>query len=218
MPASYPGSVKTFTTRSAGQTIEAAHVNDLQDEVNAIEAGLRNGTAPLNSSNSTVVALSVTGGSTVGGNLGVAGNSSIGGNLAVGLNLGVAGASSLAALQVGNSTFSQGLHLSGAVQPATISTGDVNDYNPSGFDAVFFVRLVPSTAGSTLTGLVPTGTGRLVLLFNAGTVALGLKNANVGSASSNRFTFRSASDTSIGAGGSMLIYHDPAANVWVQAS
>lgn len=40
MAASYPTSVKSFTTKSTNDTIEAAHVNDLQDEVNAIEADI----------------------------------------------------------------------------------------------------------------------------------------------------------------------------------
>lgn len=62
---SYPDSVKSFTAKTSGQNIDPAHVNDIQDEVNAIEAGLRNGTAPLNSSNSTVARLSVTNGSTL---------------------------------------------------------------------------------------------------------------------------------------------------------
>lgn len=41
--ASYPSSVKTFTTRIAGDTIQPGHINDLQDEVNAIEDSLING-------------------------------------------------------------------------------------------------------------------------------------------------------------------------------
>jgi hypothetical protein len=45
MSASYPGAVKTFTTKNAGDAIQPADVNDLQDEVNAIEAGLLNGLA-----------------------------------------------------------------------------------------------------------------------------------------------------------------------------
>lgn len=47
MPASYPSSVKTFTTKvdGAGNIISASHVNDIQDEVNAIEGGLLNGVA-----------------------------------------------------------------------------------------------------------------------------------------------------------------------------
>ncbi len=64
MAASYPGAVKTSATRSAGQTIDASHINDLQDEVNAIESGLLNGTAPLTSSNAVVNALSVSSNST----------------------------------------------------------------------------------------------------------------------------------------------------------
>src|SRR3990167_9432188 len=40
MAASYPTSAKAFTTKTAGATIEAAHINDLQDEVTAIETDL----------------------------------------------------------------------------------------------------------------------------------------------------------------------------------
>lgn len=45
MAASYPSATKSFSTKTAGQTISEAHVNDLQDEVVAIEAGLRDGLA-----------------------------------------------------------------------------------------------------------------------------------------------------------------------------
>jgi len=75
--ASYPGAVKVFTARNAGDVIQPSHVGDLQDEVNAIESGLLQGTAPLNSSNSTVVNLSVTGNSTIAGSLTVTGALSI---------------------------------------------------------------------------------------------------------------------------------------------
>lgn len=45
MSASYPTSTKSFTTKvdGPGHTISASHVNDLQDEVVAIENGLRAG-------------------------------------------------------------------------------------------------------------------------------------------------------------------------------
>lgn len=88
MPASYPGAVKTFTTKvdGTGNKIFAAHINDLQDEVHAIEDGILNGTAPVTSSNMTAASLVVTGTSTLA---------------AV-----TAGASTLASLQVsGGSTF-----------------------------------------------------------------------------------------------------------------
>jgi hypothetical protein len=67
--ASFPGSVKTFAVRSNGQTIADTWFNDADDEITAIEDGLRNGTAPLNSSNSTFAALNVTGLSTFAGNV-----------------------------------------------------------------------------------------------------------------------------------------------------
>jgi hypothetical protein len=38
--ASYPTSIVSFGTKSAGQTIQPAHVNDLQDEVVAVETEL----------------------------------------------------------------------------------------------------------------------------------------------------------------------------------
>lgn len=60
MAASYPGAVKTFATRSNGQSIDPSHINDLQDEVSAIESGLLNGTAALNSSATVVASLAVT--------------------------------------------------------------------------------------------------------------------------------------------------------------
>lgn len=56
---SFPTSVFTPTSKSAGQIIEPSHINDLQNEVVAIEGGYINGTAPLNSSNSTVNSLTV---------------------------------------------------------------------------------------------------------------------------------------------------------------
>ena len=40
MAASYPTSAKSFTTKNTSDTIQAAHVNDLQDEVTAIEGDL----------------------------------------------------------------------------------------------------------------------------------------------------------------------------------
>lgn len=63
--ASFPTTVFAPASKSGGQTIQAAHVNDLQDEVVAIEGGYLNGTARLNSSHSTLAALSVTGPSTI---------------------------------------------------------------------------------------------------------------------------------------------------------
>lgn len=43
MAASYPTASKSFSTKATTNVIEAAHVNDLQDEVAAIESALLNG-------------------------------------------------------------------------------------------------------------------------------------------------------------------------------
>lgn len=64
---SFPNSIFSPASKNTGDTIQAAHVTDLDSEVVAIEQGLRNGTAPLNSSNSTFAALAVSGASTFTG-------------------------------------------------------------------------------------------------------------------------------------------------------
>lgn len=61
----YPNSIFSFTTKSAGQTIQSATINDLQNEVAAIETALVTG--PITLPASTVASLSVTGGSTLAG-------------------------------------------------------------------------------------------------------------------------------------------------------
>lgn len=65
--ADFPTSKHTFTPFANGATSDAAQVTDIYTEVEAIEDGYLNGTARLNSSNSTAANLSVTGGSTVAG-------------------------------------------------------------------------------------------------------------------------------------------------------
>ena len=96
MPASFPNSIFAPATIQTGDTLQPSNINDPNAEIIAIETGFRQGTAPLNSSGSTVTSLSVTGGSTLGAL--TAGASSV-------ASLHVTGASTLASLQVtGGST------------------------------------------------------------------------------------------------------------------
>lgn len=81
---SFPTSVFAPPSRSAGQTVQPAHMNDAQDELNAIEGGYLNGTARLNSSASTLASLSVAGGSTLAGRLAVSSGLSVAGNSTLG--------------------------------------------------------------------------------------------------------------------------------------
>ena len=96
--ASYPTAVKSFTTKNTGDIYQAAHVNDLQDEVAAIEAGILNGTAPVTSSRVVAPALSVSAGSTLT-TLNVTGGSTF-------ATVSVSGGSTFATMSVsGGSTF-----------------------------------------------------------------------------------------------------------------
>jgi len=47
MAATFPGGVKVFTTKQAGNQIASAHINDLQDEVVAVETELRKTTGSV---------------------------------------------------------------------------------------------------------------------------------------------------------------------------
>lgn len=97
---SYPGSIFAPAARSNGQTIDASHINDVQDEITAIEGGIRQGTAPLNSSNSTVANLSVAGGSTLLGLVVSGGGVSITVGSTITGTLNITGGTTLATLQV----------------------------------------------------------------------------------------------------------------------
>lgn len=61
--ASYPTSIYTAAAKAAGQTIQAAHVNQLDDEVTAVETALITG--PITLPTSTIANLSVPGNSTL---------------------------------------------------------------------------------------------------------------------------------------------------------
>lgn len=139
--ATFPGGVYSPATKSNGQTIDASHINDLQAEVTAIEGGYLNGTAPLNSSASTVAALSVAGGST--------------------LTTLTAGASTLASLSVtGNSTLG-----------SSVTIGTQPYIFPAAAGTAGQVLTVSSTSGSTQTlGWATPAMGVMTLLkANSGT-------------------------------------------------
>lgn len=52
--ASFPTAIKSFTTKNSGDKVQAAHVNDLQDEVTALEQDLINGMSRVRLSSSTL--------------------------------------------------------------------------------------------------------------------------------------------------------------------
>ena len=65
MSASFPSSVKSFTTKLSGDTIQPAHLNDVQAEITAIETAMIGGTLPsANGAALTNVDAATLGGST----------------------------------------------------------------------------------------------------------------------------------------------------------
>jgi hypothetical protein len=174
--ANFPTSVPSFANRSAGQTIQSAHINAIQDEVVAIGGGYIQGTAPLNSSNSTCANLSVT----------------------------------------GPATFSAAVAFGSALTPATLSTGDTTDYNPSGFSSAFGVRITGNSSGSTLLSAVaPVAGGTLKAFFNVGAVAVGFRH-DTGATVANRFVMKSNNDTSVPNNGSIWFWYDATSLRWRQ--
>lgn len=65
--ANFPTSAPSFSNKSNGQTIDASHINSIQDEVVAIGGGYVNGTAPITSSNAIVAGFTNAGGFAVTG-------------------------------------------------------------------------------------------------------------------------------------------------------
>ena len=124
--ASFPASIKSFTTKTNGGTIDASHPNDLQDEVVAIETNLRGGSTGMvyvgsdPPAFSSVIAIHRVNSS----QLSVSGASTLGTVQAGASTLATlsAGASTLATLQAGNSTITGNLAISGTLTVTGVLT------------------------------------------------------------------------------------------------
>ena len=185
--ASYPGAVKTFTTKNTSDVIQAEHVNSLQDEVNAIEAGLLNATARLNSSHSTLVALSVTGGSTVTtlqagastlASLVVSGGSTLASLLVVGGSQ-LQGGVLTPTLEVTTSSTLAGAVSFPGIQIAALSTGNTDNFALASSASVLL--LSAPAGGSTLTGISGGYSGRILTIVSTSGNSWVLGLNNVGS-------------------------------------
>jgi hypothetical protein len=211
---SFPASIKSFTTKNAGDTIQPADVNDLQDEVNALEAGYLNGTARLNSSNSTCVSLVVTGAasaatldvsatSTLHGNVTMSADAAVTGNLTV-----LGGVLSAGHLLMRESVYTQG---STTITP---STGTINDMVIS--SAVANIRMNVAAGGSTVTGFALAGgatDGQMLWIWNVGTGSLGLSHTT-GSASTGQFACPNNATATVRTNGAVLVRYDATAGFW----
>ena len=190
---SFPASVKTFVTRNTGDVIAANHINDLQDETNALEAGYLNGTARLNSSASTLASLGVTGPSTFSSNVTITGglqssnctvsggfqssNSTISGGLnssnSTLANLSVTGGSTLGTLQAGASTHTS-LSVSGnsTVVALTAGASTLTSLSVSGGSTLATLQ----AAGSTFSVRPITPPPDCALVFMETAIIMGSSN------------------------------------------
>ena len=157
--ASYPNTAITFTTRSNGQTIDASHVNSLQDEVAAIESGLLGGTAPIVSSHVTATAIQVNGGSTITGQLNANSSCLLG-------SLEVAGASVMNGIALFNSAVTMALGSTNGVKFESTNSGPIIRLN----NRLTSTPSAPASTGGAVLYLGDNGAGKtqLIVLFNTG--------------------------------------------------
>lgn len=99
-------------------------------------------------------------------------------------------------------------------------TGDVDNYCPVGIADAFCLRVTTDVVGRVITGLrdspavaLPT-TGRLLLLFNAGSNAFTLENEGLGSAANYRFRL-GGNFATVDPNESVLLFYDGAARRWL---
>ena len=106
----------------------------------------------------------------------------------------------------------QNLSLSGIIAPAQI-TASQNDYAPTGHQTAFIERL-NSDAACTLTGLAAPTSGRaeVRVLFNVGSFAITLSNADASSSAANRFEL--GANFVIAAGKCVMVWYDTTSSRW----
>lgn len=192
MSASYPGSAKVFTSRSAGQSIASAHINDLQDEVNAIESGLLGGTAPLTSSNATIANLTVAGGSTLA-------------------TLSVSGGSTFA----GVVTYGNAWRV--PIQALTLTGGSTTFANIAVASSAAIVQVENNSTAITISGITGGVHGRTLQLTNCSSAGTGmvLLHFNAGSSVDCRFVTGGLASKPIPQGGTVSLYYSTFASLGI---
>lgn len=197
--ASFPDSIFSPASKNNGDTIQASHVTDLDGEVVAIEQGLRNGTAPLNSSNSTFAALSVTGGSTFA-------TVSAGASTLASAN--VSGASTLA----GAVTFRSPFYVPTA--STTLSGGSTRFDNVALPSTGVLLRVDGNSTAIAISGLSTATDGRVLYLANVeSAAAITLLDEDANSSATSRFQL-GGSNRTINAGGLATLVYDGVTGRW----
>ena len=224
--ANYPTSDPSFAAKNTGDTVQASHVNALQDEVVAIGAALR-GTLQHAVTVGTGGLTVSTGNTVLGQNLSVAGTSTFAGIpvMSTGLTVSTGPTVLGQSLSVaGDSTFAGAVTFSSAVafrHPFTVPTASTT---LSGGSTRFDNVVLPSTAvllrvdgNSTaiaISGLSTRGGGSVLFLANVeGAAAITLLNEDVNSSATCRMQFGGANRT-VAAGGMTTLIYDGVTGRW----
>jgi hypothetical protein len=198
MPASYPSSAKVFTTKSdgAGNTILAAHINDIQLEVAAIEADLLAGIP---------VGRGGTGNTTLTANRVLLGN----GTSAVA----VAGAGTTGQVLTSNGASAPTFQSAGYTEETTTSTGATNNFDlDTGRLLVRCTGAAPIFSGFTVAAAAPTA-GDVAILECLGTT-LKVSHQDTNSTAENRIICQSTTGQIVGVGGRILLVYDGTTDRW----
>lgn len=218
MSASYPTSIKSFASRSNGQTIDASHVGDLQDEVNAIETGLKNGfahdllftdaTYDIGKSGATRPRdLFLSRNLTTGGSIVAATTLTVGTDAAVTGVLNVTGAMASAG------SFNSAAFRLNETTPSAFA-GNQDNYAPTGLHTNFSLRLA-GDANRNITGLDATGaTAQVVLLRNCGAFTITLVH-DATSTAANRFFCPTSTNLVLDVNDSALVFYSTADARWI---
>lgn len=205
MAANYPTSDPSFSAKAGNQTIQAAHVNSLQEEVTAIGTALRgtlqhdvtlaagkNLSAGVGTFSSGVTVSSggltvSTGNVTLGQNLSVAGNSTMSG-LTLSSNLSLAG-SVTSTLAVANM-------FRVATASTTLSGGSTRFDNVVVPSTCVFLRVNGNSSAIAISGLSGDGSaGRVVYLANVTGAVVTLLNEDANSSATCRLQLGGANRT-----------------------
>lgn len=113
-----------------------------------------------------------------------------------------------------NLTTEQGMYFNGVISPSALSSGNNNNYNPTGLSTASLIRITPDASGSTLTGITAPASGNQVLwLLNLGGGVLTLSNQSISSSAANRLILGATSLT-INSGQGIGLWYDTTSTRW----
>jgi hypothetical protein len=191
MAASYPTSAKTFTTKATNDSIEASHVNDLQDEVTAVETALIDTLQHGLKFTDATYDIGASG-ATRPRDLFLSRNLVVGGTIAP-----------VGALTVGD--------LRGTEETIT-ATGTVND---QALGAATTILRCNNASLLTLTGFTGGAAGRLLIVYKAGAGLVEFDHQTGSAAANQLVNFATVGNTPLSTNGYAMYRYDGTLSRWV---